>query len=143
MNHASFVSSGRTAPRPIALGGVTEDWRAAAITAYRRSEHQDTLALQDDLAAHILTLTQRAIRPAMIAVDRDARLAIAVVDNIMFRLHDRRLSIMRPCIGCGYGQYVSLPIASPADLGHALSGWEPRCSQCELDDPAEDWTHSF
>ena len=145
MNHndAPSVSLVQAAPRPTAPRAALEDWRAAVIAAYHRSEHQDTVALQNELAAQIQALTQRAIRPATITVDRDTRLATAVVDHIMFRLHERRLLIIRPCSSCGYGQFASSPIASHPDLGHALAGWEPRCSQCELDDPDEDWTHSF
>ncbi len=143
MIHAFTVSPGQEAPRPIALRAAREGWRAAAIATYHRSEHQDTVALQDELASQILALTHCVVRPAAIAIDRDARLAIAVVDRTMFQLYDHRLAIIRPCIGCGHGQYASPPIAGSADLGHALAGWEPCCSHCELDDPDEDRTHSF
>jgi hypothetical protein len=58
------------------------------------------------------------------------------VDEVVFRLRDRRLVLVRPCAECGNRHFESLPLTTPADLGYALSAWQPLCPHCQPEDPA-------
>jgi hypothetical protein len=114
-----------------------DDWQAEAVMAFRQSEQRDGQRLAADLAVRLLDLTGRLIDPAVVYVDRSQRLAQNRVDGVLFRLQDDQLQVIRPCIHCGVGAFASPVIRSRADLGYALSAWEPRDPDCEPFDPAE------
>jgi hypothetical protein len=82
-------------------------------------------------------LTGRRLAPAAIYVDPDTAAATAAVDGMVFRLQRQDLVLMRPCVYCGQGLYASPPINNLLDLGYALDVWEPRCPDCQPEDPAE------
>lgn len=114
-------------------------WRQQAIEAYQQAERIETGALAMDLASRLLTLTGRVIAREAVAVDRAARTATAAVDGTLFQLQGQQLVLLRPCADCGTGLYPSPAIASPADLGHALSAWQPSCPDC-LPGDLRSWT---
>lgn len=117
------------------------DWREKAVTACQIFELQHTDKLQQDLASRVMVLTGQAIDSRSIYLDRKAQTAITVVEGTMFRLRRGDLFLVRPCVYCGVRSFESSPIHDLADLGHALSLWQPRCAGCDLED--EDWSHSF
>jgi hypothetical protein len=44
--------------------------------------------------------------------------------------------LQRPCAECGIGRYESPSILTLADLGYALSAWQPACVSCQAEDPS-------
>ena len=116
------------------------DWQASVVAAYREAQEQER-PLAVALASRIYTLAGRAIAPESVFVDREAGLAVAVVDGVVFRMRRGQISILRACQECGVGRIESQPLVTRADLGHALSAWEPRCASCEEEDPAN-WLES-
>jgi kynureninase len=113
-----------------------QNWRQAAIAAYRQSEQADLAALREELADRIADLTGRPIAPAAIYADRDAQLAILNVEGTVFRLRNHELAIIRRCVHCGVGHFESPAITTLSELGYALDAWEPRCEHCALEDDA-------
>jgi hypothetical protein len=125
---------------PLARPEIGErGWQARAIQVYQQAERVETGALAMDLAARLLTLTGRAVERETIVVDRFARRATAQVDGALFQLHGQQLTLLRPCADCGTGLYPSPAIESLADLGHALSAWQPACPDC-LPGGLRSWT---
>ena len=114
-----------------------QTWRQRAIHAFQAAEHHAPAALQAELAERIAHLTGQRIRPDTIYVNPAARLAVANVDGLTFRLQRHALVLVRPCVHCGVVQFESDPIVTIADVGHALLAWEPACPGCEPDDSAE------
>ncbi len=117
------------------------DWREEAVAACRQAELQCTDKPRQDLARGILELTGQVVDTRSIYHDRETRTATAVVGGVVFRLRRGDLFLLRPCVYCGVRRFESFPVHDLADIGHALSVWEPRCEGCDLED--EDWTHSF
>ncbi|MCC6626520.1 MAG: hypothetical protein IT340_03845 [Chloroflexi bacterium] len=115
----------------------TTDWRSAAIAAYWQDQPDAFSAMVADLRLRLLDLIGRAPDAAAVIVDRFARTAQVAIDGVIFRLQDQDLVLLRGCAACGLRQYVSPPIRSRADLGYALAIWEPRCPDCEPEDPRE------
>jgi hypothetical protein len=126
---------------PAMQSDITFDWQAHVIDIYRHSRRQEGGALQGKLAAQVRALIGRPIAPGSIYVDLDERLAQAVVDGIMFRWRNSALVVVRPCAACGSGQFESPALNGPADVGYALSAWQPLHSGCQLEDPV-DWLYS-
>ncbi len=127
---ASAAPEPWTAPLPA--------WQAASVAAY--SKEVSLGGLGAELAARVQALTGCAIPVTAIMLDDNARRATTTVDGVVFRLQGRNLLLMRPCAYCGVGRFASLPIASRADLGHALSDWQPYHAGCAPADPADaDW----
>ncbi len=58
------------------------------------------------------------------------------LDGIVFRLRRGELVLLRPCAECGLGHYENPAIGALADLGYALSAWQPACPNCAPEDPA-------
>jgi hypothetical protein len=58
------------------------------------------------------------------------------LDGIVFRLRQGELVLLRPCPECGLGHHESPAIGTLADLGYALSAWQPACQNCAPEDPA-------
>jgi hypothetical protein len=125
-------------PPPSASPLVHVHWQQQAISAYRHAAPHDHAALQHDLAARIASLTARQIPPATIYADPSTQRAIVALDGVVFRLERHDLAILRPCVTCGTVQIASPPIATQAELGHALAAWQPCCAHCTPADAA-DW----
>jgi len=124
-----------------AQSSIMFDWQAHVIESYQHSRRQEGGALQSKLASQVRALIGRPIAPGSIYVDLDERLAQAVVDGIMFRWRNSDLVLVRPCAACGSGQFESPALNSPADVGYALSAWQPLHASCHLEDPV-DWLYS-
>jgi len=122
--------------QPLA-GEAISDWQAEAIAVYRQGEHETVAALGADLRRRLLALTGHLLAPNAIYVDGATQTAQAKVDGMLFRLQRQELMLIKDCAWCGQGQYASPSIANRADLGYALSVWEPHCPDCQPEDPAE------
>lgn len=110
------------------------DWQADMIAAYQETLDQ-ARPLAMALAARVYALAGRVVDPESVFVDQEAGRAVAVVDGVIFRMRNGQVTILRPCAECGIGQIESPSITTRADLGFALSGWEPRHAGCEPEDP--------
>jgi hypothetical protein len=117
------------------------DWQARAISAYRHAHSQALTVLSELLAMRVSTLTGRSIDPEDVFVDPDAELAVMVVDGVVFRAHNQQVVVLRSCAECGIERFESAPLFSRADLGYALSAWQPLCRNCQPEDP-ENWLES-
>jgi hypothetical protein len=113
------------------------DWQARAISSYRHAQRQAISVLPELLATRVATLTGRVIEPDDVFVDLDAELATVVVDGVVFRAHNQQVVVLRSCVECGIMRFESAPLFSRADLGYALSAWQPHCRSCQPEDPAE------
>jgi hypothetical protein len=114
------------------------DWRVKAVAAYADTTDMARLRLRRRLAERLLALTGCAASEETIAVDTTGRSASAVVDGVLFLLRRDELVLVRPCAYCGTGRFVSEPLERQADLGYALSGWEPYHRDCEPVDAPDD-----
>jgi hypothetical protein len=115
-------------------------WREEAIAAARREATTAALTLRAELASRVRALTGSPVAPDSVYADSDACIATVTVDGTTFRLAQGTLVLLRPCVDCGTGQFASPPIASVADLGRALDGWQPFHDDCRSEDPA-DWLY--
>lgn len=126
----------RTYRQPsITLLPPPSDWRAQAVAAYERGREDRDEALRRALARRVRALTGQVVPPERIWVDRVAQTAGVALDGALFRLERGQLVLVRPCALCGIGQIASPPLDTPADLGYALSEWQPRHPACAPDDP--------
>jgi hypothetical protein len=109
-------------------------WRERAFLTYYGSRQEKTRALKQELLRRIMRLTGR--RPSLdkIYADLENRSATVSEDNTLFRLEDDTLTVVRPCAYCGTGQFKSPSIRDAADLGYALSVWQPLHSDCTPDE---------
>jgi hypothetical protein len=117
------------------------DWQARAMSSYRQAQRQALATLPELLASRVSALTGRAIVAEDVFVDQDAELATVVVDGVVFRAHHGQVVVLRSCVECGIQRFESAPLYSRADLGYALSGWQPRCQGCEEEDSVN-WLES-
>lgn len=117
------------------------DWEKRVIAAGKLAELQATERLCQELATRVLDLTGQTINTRSIHADTRASLATVAVGAVLFRLRNRELYLVRPCLTCGVGGFESRTIHDLTDLAYALSAWEVRCEGCSMDD--EDWTHSW
>jgi hypothetical protein len=117
------------------------DWQARAISSYRHAQSQALSVLPELLATRVSTLTGRSIDPEDVFVDLDAELAVVVVDGVVFRARHHQVRVLRSCVECGIERFESRPLFSRADLGYALSAWQPLCRNCQPEDPAN-WLES-
>ena len=113
------------------------DWQAGAITAYYHAQRQALAVLPELLATRVSALTGRSIHPEDVFVDPDAELAVLVVDGVVFRAHHHQVRVLRACAECGIERFESAPLWSRADLGYALSAWQPLCRSCQPEDAAD------
>ncbi len=127
---ASAASESRTAALPA--------WQAAALATY--SKEMGLGGPGAELAARVQALTGCEIPDTAIILDASARRATTTLDGVVFRLQGSDLLVLRSCAYCGVGRFASPPIASSANLGHALSDWRPYHVGCAPDDPTDaDW----
>jgi hypothetical protein len=111
------------------------DWKAQMITTYQRHRQGEDSTLRIALARRLRTLIGVEVNRDDIWVDLDEHSALVTVDGIRFRSEQSQLVMLRPCTLCDSGQFASPPLASQADVGYALSAWQPRHPQCRPDDP--------
>ena len=105
-------------------------WQALAVDEYERSLPGRHDALRAELTARVLALTGRRVPPENVYADD--RLAVAGVDGATFRLHrGGDLVLVRACAYCGMDHFESPGIRGRADLGYALSAWQPVHEDCE------------
>jgi hypothetical protein len=132
-----ITNSSQTAARRSAGAAVPVpgDWKARSVAAYRQAQSLVIATLPDELALRVHSLTGRTLVPESIFVDREAQMATAVVDGEVFRLRNRQLVLVRTYAECGNQQFESPPLATPADLGYALSAWQPLCPDVQPEDP--------
>jgi hypothetical protein len=117
------------------------DWQARAISSYRHTQRQALTMPPELLATRVSALTGRSVDPEDVFVDLDAELATVVVDGVVFRARNQRVVVLRSCVECGIERFESRPLFSRADLGYALSVWQPLCRNCQPEDPAN-WLES-
>jgi len=115
---------------------VAADWRAAAIAEYEQSRAAAAETRRAALVERLRELTGRVVPPEHVFV-QEGRRALAWVDGVQFRLEGPELTVARGCVHCGLGEMTSPPVRTRAELGYALIGWEPRCTQCPAEDPPE------
>jgi hypothetical protein len=115
----------------------TPDWHVCAIRAYHHARCQGLNALPELLATRVSALIGQSIKPADVFVDLDAERATVVVDGVVFRARNQQVVVLRSCVECGIKRFESAPLWSRADLGYALSAWQPHCRSCQPEDPAD------
>ena len=116
-------------------------WQTEAIEEYHESLEPLDVRLRHDMALRVLALTGHRVSPEAIYADPASRVAVITVDGVVFKLIKENLVILRPCVQCGCCQFQSMPITNAAELGYALSDWEPRCPDCAPEDP-ECWLYT-
>jgi hypothetical protein len=141
--NAQVVSSVTRQPSPqsgaITLPhGESSDWQATAVAVYTGAMEAARLRLRRRLAERLRALTGYAEPAEAIAMDAVGRSASAVVDGVLFLLRGDDLVIVRPCVYCETGRFVSEPLDGQADLGYALAVWAPYHRDCEPADPPDD-----
>ena len=111
------------------------DWKTQVISTYQRHRQDEDSALRITLAQRVRALTGHEVNVNAIWIDLDERIALVTVDGVRFRWGQSQLVMLRTCALCGSGQFASPPLTSQADVGYALSAWQPRHPQCQPDDP--------
>jgi hypothetical protein len=117
-----------------AAAAHARDWKAQMITTYQRHRQDEDSALQIALARRLRALIGVEVNRDDIWVDLDERSALVTVDGVRFRWEQSQLVMLRACALCDSGQFASPPLMSQADVGYALSVWQPRHLQCQPDD---------
>jgi hypothetical protein len=110
-------------------------WKAVAAAAF--AQQSDGAALRAKVAQRLRTLIGRDIDLERIWVDPSTAEAGVTVDGVRFRWEHDQLGVLRPCVHCGVGSFLSRPLHSLADIGDALGAWQPRHPECEPSDPPE------
>jgi hypothetical protein len=114
------------------------DWRDQAVIAYQHRRPRAMIAMKTDIAGRLHMLIGRRIPEDSIYVDPERQIAVVVVDNVLFRWRNQALAVVQPCAECGLGQFESPPLREPADVGYALTAWQPLHPHCQPEDPV-DW----
>src|SRR5947199_9179915 len=97
-------------------GGVAEGtWQTEAIEQYRLAKIGEEHALRAELADRVASLAGRRVAPSLIAVDRDARLAVLALDGVRFRLQHHEVVLLRPCAHWGTGEVASDPLITKGE----------------------------
>jgi hypothetical protein len=133
----AIATIARRAPKASQVTSAPADWKARAVTSYRHAQRQALTVLPELLAGRVSALTGRSVDPEDVFVDPDAEIATVVVDGVVFRAHHQQVVVLRSCVECGIERFESPPLFSRADLGYALSAWQPRCRNCQPEDPAD------
>jgi hypothetical protein len=109
---------------------VQERWQDRAVRAYRESGPESDAALRTHLFDAVYACTGKRLTPGTVVVDQQQRLAYGTLDGVRFCLTPNYLTIVRPCAHCGLGAFAGPPITALADLGYALSDWQPLHADC-------------
>lgn len=136
MNSHMFVTV-PSARRHQAALAQPADWQTESIRVYRT--RGATHPLEQTVAARIYELTGHTIGADSVVIDQDGRTARVSVDGIRWRWNGDHLVLLRPCAHCGCGEFASPRLQSPADLGFALSDWQPRHAECTVFEADEWW----
>lgn len=94
-------------------------------------------ALPKLLITCVSALIGRSINPSDMFVDLETELATVVVDGVVFRARNQQVVMLRARAECAITRFESVPLFSRADLGYALSVWQPCCRSCQPEDPAD------
>ena len=130
-------ASVQTTPRPnLRVISRPQTWHSRAVEAYRQAEGDQIATLQVEMVSRIAALIRRNVEVGSVYVDRSEQTATVAVDGFVFRLRRGELVLLRPCSECGIGRYESPSIRTLADLGYALSAWQPACVSCQAEDPS-------
>jgi hypothetical protein len=121
--------------RNTAAAAHADDWKTRMIATYQQHRQHEGSTLRITVAQRVRALIGREVNVDAIWVDPDERAALVTVDGLHFRYERTQLVMFRPCALCGGGQFASPPLTSQADIGYALSVWQPRHPQCQPDDP--------
>ncbi len=113
-------------------------WQTTAIAAYALEVRGGDTHLRSEFAMRVRDLTGCALPDSAIAVNQEARRAIATCAGVVFQYQAGSLVLLRPCVHCGTGRFESLPLVTQTDLGYALSEWRPCHTECEPVDPPEE-----
>ena len=133
MNHLQSIERVEHASWKFAVAQPqASGWQAFAIAAYQQS--QGDLALRLTLAQRLRELTGQSLPLASIYTDSAERLASTTLDGVRFRLQHGQLSVLRSCVCCDQGALASPALHGPADLGYALSDWQPHHAACADED---------
>jgi len=132
-NTSRATARGSAAGAPVLMAG---DWKARSVATYRQAQSQEIATLPAELSVRVHSLTGRTLAPESIFVDPQAQLATAVADGAVFRLREGQLVLVRSYAECGNQQFESPPLVTQADLGYALSAWQPLCPDSQPEDPA-------
>jgi hypothetical protein len=137
--HSAIAHTARRALAPMQErpAQLPADWQTRAISSYRHAQRQALTVLPELLATRVSALIGRSIDPADVFVDLDAEIATVVVDGVVFRARNQQVVVLRSCAECGIERFESAPLFSRADLGYALSVWQPLCRTCQPEDPAD------
>ena len=138
MSAAAPAPARAAQPARNASAPVPFDWRVRAVAAWEASREATADHLRAELTSRLFALTSRDVPADAIYVNPTDQAAVTRLDGILFRLADGDLSIVRPCDHCGTGELTSRPLYTRSDLGYALSDWQPRHADCQLED-APDW----
>jgi hypothetical protein len=125
--------AGITSPdtRPVQVA----DWKAQAIEAYHQRRPYEDRAMRLALTERVQVFTRCTVAIDAIMVDLDEQFASAVVDSVLFRWGTTGLAILRPCASCGSGRFASPSLTSQADVGYAITVWQPHNPNCQPEDP--------
>jgi hypothetical protein len=111
------------------------DWRDQAVIAYHHRRPRAMIAMKTDLAGRLHMLIGRRVPEDSIYADPERQIAVVVVDNVLFRWRTQAVVIVQPCAECGLGQFESPALLQSADVGYALSAWQPLHPHCQPEDP--------
>jgi hypothetical protein len=138
MSYSSAMTTTSLRITPPEATSSQRSWKERSVAAYRQRRASEDGLLRATLVAQVHHLTGRVIGAREVMVDLDEQLAWVFVDGVQFRLRRQHLVVVRPCVGCGSDQFESPPLASLADLGYALTAWQPRHHSCQPED-LENW----
>jgi hypothetical protein len=137
MPAAAQAIAAQQSPRSVAPP-LAFDWRVRAVAAWEADRDVAAGHLRGELTSRLFALTSRDVPSEATYANPADRVAVTRLDGVLFRLADAELSIVRPCVHCGTGEFTSRPLYTRSDLGYALSDWQPRHANCQIED-APDW----
>ncbi len=114
---------------------AASDWKAQAIASY--DARNESAHLMTELVRRIEMLIGTRVHIQHTWADAAERQAGAMVDGVRFRLQNGQLSMVRTCAECGSGEFLSPALRTRADVGYALSAWNPCHRQCRNDETAD------
>jgi hypothetical protein len=122
------------APPPGTRHPEPTTWQERAIKAYNATRHARAATLRAELAHRLKALIGVSPAPDSFHVDLVSKAACVRFDGVLFRLVEDDLFIVRPCAHCGTGSFTGSPLRYLADVGRALSVWQPLHPDCVPDE---------
>ena len=111
------------------------DWRDQAVVTFQQHQPRAMMAMKTDLVGRLDMLIGRRIPEDSIYVDSNQQIAVVLIDKVLFRWCRQAVVVVRPCVECGLGQFESPALLQSADVGYALSAWQPLHPHCQPEDP--------